>query len=150
MNKKREQYFLYINGEAVPVTREVYDAFWHYTNKEDYFMRQLKKARRIRDRVTQEWIPVPARECSLEQFLEYPGNTLLASEEFESLALSGFWLEFLLETLTEEEREIVHHFYIQGKSEREACAAMGLPKTTFRRREKRLREKLGILLKNFL
>ena len=52
--------------------------------------------------------------------------------------------------LTEEERRIVQEFYINGKNEREACAALGLPKTTFRRREQRLREKLGILLKNFL
>ena len=64
--------------------------------------------------------------------------------------ISGIWLEQVLDTLTEEERRIVQEFYINGKNEREACAALGLPKTTFRRREQRLREKLGILLKNFL
>lgn len=150
MNKKREQFFLYIKGEAVPVSKEVYEAFWHYTNKEDYFMRQLKKARRVRDKNTEKWIHVPARECSLEQFYERPSNTLIAAEEYEELALSGVWLEQLLATLTEEEREIVREFYINGKTERAACAALGIPKSTFRYREHRLREKLGILLKSFL
>ena len=69
---------------------------------------------------------------------------------FIRTTVSGIWLEQVLDTLTEEERRIVQEFYINGKNEREACAALGLPKTTFRRREQRLREKLGILLKNFL
>ena len=74
----------------------------------------------------------------------------LPRSDVEDLVLSGIWLEQVLNTLTEEERRIVQEFYINGKNEREACAALGLPKTTFRRREQRLREKLGILLKNFL
>ena len=30
MNTKRKQRYLYIDGEAIPVTEKVYRAFWHY------------------------------------------------------------------------------------------------------------------------
>lgn len=146
MNQK----FLHIEGRAVPVSDEVYQAFWHYKNKEDYFMRQLKAPRYRFNRQTQAQVRVPARECSLEQ-LTAAGQQFLSSEpSVDELVLSGIWLEELLETLTEEERGIVQLFYIQGKTERAACAALGLPKTTFRRHEQRLRVKLGILLKKYL
>ena len=146
MNQK----FLYIEGRAVPVSDEVYQAFWHYKNKEDYFMRQLKAPRYRLDRQTQAQVRVPARECSLEQ-LTAAGQQFLSSDpSVEELVLSGIWLEELLKTLTAEEQGIIWHFYIQGKSERAACAALGIPKTTFRRHEQRLRVKLGVLLKKYL
>ena len=42
MSKDKKQRYLYIDGQAVPVTEEVYRAYWHYTAKEDYFTLQLK------------------------------------------------------------------------------------------------------------
>ena len=93
---------------------------------------------------------MPAREVPLEQLPAWRCGSTAALSDVEDLVLSGIWLEQVLDTLTDEERKIVQEFYINGKTEREACAALGLPKTTFRRREQRLREKLGILLKNFL
>ena len=39
MSPKRKQRYLYIDGKAIPVTEKVYRAFWHYEDKEDYFMR---------------------------------------------------------------------------------------------------------------
>lgn len=150
MSPKRKQRYLYIDGETIPVTEKVYRAFWHYEDKEDYFMRLLKTPRQIRDKETQEVIVVPAREIPMEQIPVWLRSSTTAQSNVEDLVLSGIWLEQVLDTLTEEERRIVQEFYINGKNEREACAALGLPKTTFRRREQRLREKLGILLKNFL
>ena len=148
MSPKRKQRYLYIDGETIPVTEKVYRAFWHYEDKEDYFMRLLKSPRQIRDKDTQEVIVVSAREIPMEQIPAWLQSSTTARSDVEDLVLSGIWLEQVLNTLTEEERRIVQEFYINGKNEREACA--GLPKTTFRRREQRLREKLGILLKNFL
>ena len=150
MDQKRKQRYLYIDGEPVPVTEKVYQAFWHYEDKEDYFMRQLKAPRRTRDKETLEVVVVPAREVPMEHYPMLSRHNAVAISDVEDLVLSGVWLEQVLATLTEEEREIVREFYINGKTERAACAALGLPRTTFQRREKRLREKLGILLKSFL
>ena len=150
MSPKRKQRYLYIDGKAIPVTAKVYHAFWHYEDKEDYFMRQLKTPRNIRDKKTGDAVALPPREVPLDQIPVWRRGSAATLSDMEDLVLSGIWLEQVLGTLTEEERRIVQEFYIDGKKEREACAALGIPKTTFRRRERRLREKLGILLKNFL
>lgn len=150
MNEYDKIRYLYIDGQAVPVSEQVYRAFFHYANKEDYFMRLLKAPRRRRDPRTQAVILVPARECSLDELLEAGKQFTSTVSDVEELVLSGIWLEELLETLTEEEQEIVKQFYIQGKSERAAASALGLSKTTFRRHEQRLRAKLGTLLKKYL
>lgn len=52
MSKDKKQRYLYIDGQAVPVTEEVYRAYWHYTAKEDYFTRQLKTERFSADQDT--------------------------------------------------------------------------------------------------
>lgn len=150
MSNKHKQRHLHVDGIAVPVSDKVYQESWHYANKEDYFMRQLKTARYRRDKQTQARVLVPARECSLDQLIASGNQFLSAGPSVEDLVLSGIWLEELLETLTAEEQEIVQLFYIQGKPERAVSAAMGIPKTTFRRHEQRLRVKLGILLKKYL
>ncbi len=150
MSKQRKQRYLYIDGSPVPVSEEVYQAYWYYADKEDYFMRQLKMARYCQDDHKQTVIVVPARECSLDEILNYGHPVSIASSYVEDLVLSGIWLEELLHTLTEEERQIVRLFYIQGGTERAVSSVMGLPKTTFRRHEQKLRKKLGVLLKKFL
>ena len=58
VNEKKKQYYLYINGEAVPVTEKVYKTFWYFEDKEDYFMRQLKIPRRTQDKETCESVVV--------------------------------------------------------------------------------------------
>lgn len=150
MNEHDKIRYLYIDGKAVSVSEQVYRAFYHYANKEDYFMRQLKAPRHRWDQHKQAVIFIPARECSLDELLETGKQFTSAVSDVEDLVLSGIWLEELLGTLTEEEQEIVKQFYIQEKSERAAASALGLSKTTFRRHEQRLRAKLGVLLKKYL
>ncbi len=110
MNTKRKQRYLYIDGEAIPVTEKVYRAFWHYEDKEDYFMRLLKTPRQIRDKETQEVIVVPAREIPMEQIPVWLRSSTTAQSNVEDLVLSGIWLEQVLDTLTEEERRIAGSF----------------------------------------
>lgn len=150
MGKQRKERYLYIDGHPVPVSEEIYQVYWQHADKEDYFMRQLKSARCCRDEHTQTVILMPARESSLDELLSYGQPVAVVPSYVEDLVLSGIWLEELLQTLSEEEQKIVRLFYIEGRTERAASAAMGLPKTTFRRREQRLRKKLGVLLKKFL
>lgn len=42
MNKGKNDYHLYINGQAVPVNEEVYRAYKHFERKEEYFTYDLK------------------------------------------------------------------------------------------------------------
>lgn len=37
MSKRKNDYHLYINGQEVPVSEEVYRAYKHFERKEEYF-----------------------------------------------------------------------------------------------------------------
>ena len=150
MNQENRQFYLYVDGEAIAVTKEVYETFWHYEDKEDYFMRLLKTSRYIQHKETQEEVVVPAREVPMEQYAICCKNGIIPTVDTEERILFDIWMKQLLETLTEEEREIIREFYINGKTEREMSAVMEVPKTNFRRREEKLRKKLRILLNDFL
>ena len=45
MSKNREEranYYLYIDGQAVPVSEQIYRVYQHYERKEEYFSYDLK------------------------------------------------------------------------------------------------------------
>lgn len=74
MSKDKKQRYLYIDGQAVPVTEEVYRTYWHYTAKEDYFTRQLKTERFLADQDTQTAAFTPSREDSYERLWNRTGS----------------------------------------------------------------------------
>lgn len=142
MSKDKKQRYLCIDGQAVPVTEEVYRAYWHYTAKEDYFTRQLKTERFSADQDTQTATFTPSREDSYERLLEQDRQFACESKPVEEQAVSSLWMEELFSTLSKEEQQIIYQLYFLEKSEREVCAAMNLVLSTFQRRKRVLLEKL--------
>ena len=73
---------LYINGQPIQVSEEVYREFMRAEEKERYFMRRLKKGRFLVDSERQTVTYIPSREASYEQLLEEdwdfpsPGETV--------------------------------------------------------------------------
>lgn len=69
MSKNREEstnYYLYIDGQAVPVSEQVYRVYQHYERKEEYFSYDLKTEKFQKDTA----IFLPSREDSYERLLE--------------------------------------------------------------------------------
>ena len=124
MSNERKQRYLYIDGQAVPVSEQVYHAYWHYTAKEDYFTRQLKAERFSTDQDAQTVDFTPSREDSLDRLLAMDKQFAAQDTPVEEQAISSLWMKELLEGLTEEERQIVYQLYFLERSERQACAAM--------------------------
>ena len=61
MSKNREEstnYYLYIDGQAVPVSEQVYRVYQHYERKEEYFSYDLKTEKFQKDTA----IFLPSRE----------------------------------------------------------------------------------------
>lgn len=108
MSKDKKQRYLYIDGQAVPVTEEVYRAYWHYTAKEDYFTRQLKTERFLADQDTQTAAFTPSREDFYERLLEQDEQFACESKPVEEQAVSSLWMEELFSTLSEEEQQIIY------------------------------------------
>ena len=68
MSKNREEranYYLYIDGQAVPVSEQVYRVYQHYERKEEYFSYDLKTEKFQKDTATF----LPSREDSYERLL---------------------------------------------------------------------------------
>ena len=63
MSKNREEstnYYLYIDGQAVPVSEQVYRVYQHYERKEEYFSYDLKTEKFQKETATF----LPSREDS--------------------------------------------------------------------------------------
>ena len=103
MSKKREEranYYLYINGQAVPVSEQVYRVYQHYERKEEYFSYDLKTEKFQKDTATF----LPSREDSFERLLETDRQFAVAVQPVEEQAVSSVWLEELLQCLSADER----------------------------------------------
>ena len=64
MNNGQKKYYLYIDGQAVPVSEQVYRAYHHYARKEEYFTYDLKTEKFSCDQETQTAHFTPSREDS--------------------------------------------------------------------------------------
>ncbi len=146
MSKEQKRYYLYIDGQAVPVSEQVFRASRHHGRKEEYFTYDLKTEKFSCNQETQTARFTPSREDSYERLLAANHQFASAGSSPEEEAVSSLWLADLMRGLSPEERDIITQLYILDKSERQACAALRLARTTFQRRKEALLEKLRNLL----
>ena len=146
MNHAHKKYYLYIDGQAVPVSEQVYRTYHRYERKEEYFTYDLKTEKFSCNQEAQTAAFTPSREDSYERLLEASRQFASAAPSPEEEATSSIWLEDLMRALSPEEREIIRQLYILDRTEREASATLRLALSTFHRRKKALLEKLRNLL----
>ena len=147
MSKKREEranYYLYINGQAVPVSEQVYRVYQHYERKEEYFSYDLKTEKFQKETATF----LPSKEDSYERLLEKDRQFAASGVSVEEQAVSSVWLAALLQRLSEDEKEILYKIYFEEKSERIVSAEMGISKTALHQRKVKLLQKLKNYLEN--
>ena len=147
MNEGQKKYALYIDGQAVPVSEQVYRAYHHYARKEEYFTYDLKTEKFSCDQETQTVRFTPSREDSYERLLAANHQFAAAGPSPEEEAISNLWLEDLMRGLSPEEQDIITQIYVLDRTEEEACAALHWARATLQRRKKTLLKKLRNLLK---
>lgn len=116
--KERANYYLYIDGQAVPVSKQVYREYQHYERKEEYFSYDLKTEKFQKDTATS----LPSREDSYERLLEQDRQFAAPGKSVEQLALEHLEAErirFCLAQLTDEERKLISLLFYQEKTEQE-------------------------------
>ena len=106
MDHTHKKYYLYIDGQAVPVSGQVYRTYHHYERKEEYFTYDLKTEKFSCDQEAQTTAFAPSREDSYERLLEASRQFASADPSPEEEAVSSLWLENLMRALSPEEREI--------------------------------------------
>ena len=150
MSEEQKKYYLYIDGQAVPVSEQVYRAYHHYGRKEEYFTYDLKAEKFSCDQETQTAAFTPSREDSYERLLEANQQFASTGPSPEEEVISSIWLQDLMRGLSPKERDIITQLYVLGRTERQASAALGWALSTFHRRKLALLKKLRALLqKNF-
>ena len=91
MSKNREEranYYLYIDGQAVPVSEQIYRVYQHYERKEEYFSYDLKTEKFQKDTASF----LPSREDSYERLLEKDQQFAASGQPVEEQAVSSVWL----------------------------------------------------------
>ena len=142
--EERANYYLYIDGQAVPVSEEIYRVYQHYERKEEYFSYDLKREKFQKETASF----LPSREDSYERLLEKDRQFAASGVSVEEQAVSSVWLEELLQCLSADERVILHKLYFEDKSERNVSIELGISKTALHHRKVKLLQKLKKLLEN--
>ncbi|WP_191400417.1 sigma-70 family RNA polymerase sigma factor [Flavonifractor sp. An306] len=142
--EEKANYYLYIDGQAVPVSEEIYRVYQHYERKEEYFSYDLKTEKFQKETATF----LPNREDSYERLLEKARQFAASGMSVEEQAVSSVWLEELLQCLSADERVILHKLYFEDKSERNVSIELGISKTALHHRKVKLLQKLKKLLEN--
>jgi DNA-directed RNA polymerase specialized sigma subunit len=142
--EERANYYLNIDGQAVPVSEQIYRVYQHYERKEEYFSYDLKTEKFQKETASF----LPSREDSYERLLEKDRQFAASGQSVEEQAVSSVWLEELVQCLSADERIILHKLYFEDKSERIASMELGISKTALHQRKVKLLQKLKIFLEN--
>ena len=140
-----KKFYLQIDDCFVGVTEEVYREYKRAEDKEQYFMKRLKKGRFVISEEDKAVSYIPSREVSLEQLLERDWNFPDKGEAVDDKAVRICLLEKLEEalySLSSEELALVMELFYLEKSERGASATLHMARSTLRRRKTRILKKL--------
>ena len=134
----KKEYYLYVKGKAVPVSEEVYKAYWKITEHEKYLQRKDWKY---------DVIPFSAMDYD-GHFVDNIIDERIDLEKIVEVKMQIEELNKALATLTKKERELIEAIFYKeeslrsiGKKEKVSYQAIG------KRRDKIL-EKLRKLLED--
>lgn len=148
MSKRKNDYHLYINGQAVPVSEAVYRVYKHFERKEEYFTYDLKAERFSKKTASF----LPSREDSYERLLETNQQFMIqevsVQVQVEKL-LDAEIVRKALSFLNPEERELINLLFYQEKTEQEVGILLHISQQAVNKRKKTVLIKLRKLLKEF-
>ena len=136
--EKQRDYFLYVDKQKVPVSREVFEAARMFARKEHYFMEELKTEQFRSCQEKQTAVFLPPREVSLEYMLDEgeqfedtesasPEDLLIKAELVKRLVM-------VINGLPEGERQLIVDYYYLGLNENELMRRYQEPPSTLRSR----------------
>ena len=146
-NKKK----LWVNGQFIEVSEEIYQVYMQGDRKMRYFETDLKTERTIlaEDGTVQRIIP--SREDSLDRLIDDNARQFSdAGESVEDAVLRKMAEDELrraLEKLTDEEYALVYALFFEGKTERAYAKELGVAQVTVHKKKQRILKKLKEILK---
>ncbi|HBV85378.1 RNA polymerase sigma factor [Desulfosporosinus sp. BICA1-9] len=129
-------YTLLVNKKRIPVTEEVYKAYYHNKEREIYLDKLSERNNLSYEECEEKGIQI---DYLLSQTQESAEDKLIKAEMLSRLSAA-------MEKLTEQERLLIYTLFFKGKSERELCAMLGIAKTTLHDRKTKILGKLKKIL----
>lgn len=152
---ENKQFCISINGKQVPVSEEVYLAYYRAERRMRYFQRDIKTESAERDKNGTIIGYKPAKEDSLDRLTGGGEDYADDSEGVEDAAIRAvlsYRLHEVLDELPDADRELIDALFFSnggdGMTEREYAAKLGLSKTALHARKEKVFTKLRNLLKN--
>lgn len=138
--KENQQYFLRVNGEKVPVSKELYKEISRIINHQKYVW---KKERKHRIQYYQSW-DEQAKEVNIEYL---PDETMNTEEQAIQNILIHTVRQYLQE-LKLEDMQLLKAIYYEERTEKEIAKELGITQQMINKRKKKLLQKLKTNFKN--
>ncbi len=135
---EKREYYLYVKGKAVPVSEEVYKAYWKITEHERYLQRK-------------DWKHNVIPFSALDHDGHFADNIIDESVDIEKIVEVKRQIEELhkaLNQLTKEEREIITAIFFEGESLRSIGKRKNRSYQAIGKRRDKILEKLRKLLED--
>lgn len=149
MDKNKRK--LWIDGQFIEVTEEVYRVYMQGDRKMRYFETDLKIERTILDENGRIQQIIPSREDSLDRLVEDNArqfeDTRESVEDAVLRKLAEDDLRRALTKLTDEEYALVYALFYEGRTERDYAKELGVSQVAVHKRKQRILKKLKEILK---
>ena len=135
----KKEYFIFVNGDKVMVSKEVYLAYWQHTNRENYLERLDRQNKLL-------------FFSEVDHDGNFVDNLADKSVDVEKLVETKEAIEALntaLSELNDEEREIINALYFQEETTREVADIFKISHPALIKRKNKILEKLKTILKDF-
>lgn len=136
MEEKERTYTLIVKKCRIPVSEEVYKAYYKLKERERYFDK-LSAAKHI------------SFEASMDSGIQIEYVLASSQESLEDSIITKDMIEKMLKCLTlldDDEQHLIRELFFAGKSERQLSKDSGIPLMTINDRKKRILKKLKKLL----
>jgi len=151
---ENKQFYISLGGQRIPVTEEVYLAYYRSKRRERYYERDIKTESAVRDGDGNITGYRPAKEDSLERLME-AGADYADENDVEEIALRAVTSDKLhdaLLLLSEDEQALINALFFSnsgdGMTEREYAETSGIPRKTVAYRREKVLGKLKKLLES--
>lgn len=141
---KSKNYYISIDGRRVPVSREVYEAYYKMERRFRYYEHDIKVGRLAKTK-NGKTDYLPSKEDSYERLLEAGAepvreeNTVLDAVVEKAMRQK---LAAALQDLSPEELTLLFEIFWNGKTERELSRLTGIPQKTINDRKHRILKRL--------
>ena len=143
---------IWIDGQLIEVTEEVYDAYMKGDRKIRYFEADLKTERVVLDEDGHVKRVIPSREDSLDRLTDDNAAQFPDTQEsVEEVVLRRLSIDELHEAFTylnEKEWHLIDALFFQEMTEREYAKRIGISQPAVHKQKNRILAKLRIFLEN--